>query len=524
MTSENSFFIGSNDDLAVCFNPKMANRHGLIAGATGTGKTVTLQILAENFSKLGIPVFTADVKGDLAGLSQKGMLNNKIQNRIDFLNKLQNNISNYQNQAAPCLLWDLFGKSGHPVRTTISEMGPVLLSRLLDLNDTQEGVLHIAFKYADDNGLLLLDLKDLKEILKWISNNSSEIESEYGNVHSASVGKIQKNLLVLEQAGGNNFFGEPSIKFNHLMQKDFSGRGVISILDATTLLHNSKLYSTFLLWFLSSLFEELDEVGDQPLPKLVFFFDEAHLLFNDTSKALMEKIETVVRLIRSKGVSIFFVTQNPNDIPSSILSQLGNRFIHGLRAYTAQDQKAVNIASDTFRPNPKFSTREAITQLQVGEALVSLLDEKGVPAPVEKILIIPPESRLGSISETERHTILTNSPLNGIYEEVVDRESAFEILRQKVEVNIKSQSNKKTSKRQGFIEASSKSFLRSLFSTLGKALITGLLGVFLHKKTKSKSKSSSVSKISKTVANKVKNNMANQVANKITRGILGSIK
>ena len=501
----------------IFMNPAMANRHGLIAGATGTGKTVTLQNLAEAFSSLGVPVFTADVKGDLAGLSQSGALSNKIQSRIDKIG-----IENFTNRAFPSLFWDLYGKEGHPIRTTISEMGPIMLSRLLDSNDTQEGILHIAFKYADDEGLLLLDLKDLQELLKWLAENASELKMDYGNIAKNSVAAIQRDLLALEQGGGLNFFGEPAIKLKDFIKKDFSGQGVISILDATTLLNDKRIYSTFLLWFLSELFEELDEVGDQELPRLVFFFDEAHLLFSDAPKALIEKIETVVKLIRSKGVGVFFITQNPADIPDPVLGQLGNRFQHALRAYTPADQKGVRAAAKSFRENPEFDTEEVITQLEVGEALVSVLDEKGAPTPVARTLIRPPMSRIGSISEEERKVTLENSPLAGVYDETIDRESASEIIKTKFEEKLKKDAEEKekksSSRRQSFGEAAGKSFIRSISSSIGRFLIGAVMGTILGRSTRSRSSS-----LGKTIGSGIKRSISNQIGTRIARGILGSI-
>lgn len=516
---DDKILVGAKDkETQIFLNPQMANRHGLIAGATGTGKTVTLQILAEAFSKRGVPVFTADVKGDLAGLSKPGKLNNKIQDRIDYIK-----ISDYSNEASPCVFWDLYAQNGHPVRTTISEMGPILLSRLLDLNDTQEGVLHIAFKYADDESMLLLDLKDLQELLRWMSDNRDELEKNYGNVHPSSVAAIQRDLLVLEQSGADKFFGEPAIKLEHLMQKDFSGKGVIGILDATTLLNNRHLYSTFLLWFLSELFENLPEVGDQPLPKLVFFFDEAHLLFDGAPKALIEKIETVVRLIRSKGVGVFFVTQNPADVPDTVLGQLGNRFQHALRAFTPAEQKAVKVAADTFRPNPEFETKKVITELSVGEALISVLDEKGAPTPVERTLICPPASRLGPVTEEERKATISASPLNGVYDKTEDRESAYEILKKKLEDAPKED---KKSKSDGALWGFLKSMIRSFGSAIGRTLVTLVVGFILGKKStaSSRSKSSSIGeKISKSIGSSMKRSISSKIGNKIMRGILGGM-
>ena len=404
---------------------KLANRHGLITGATGTGKTVTLQVLAEGLSDAGVPVFCADVKGDLSGLGAPGEAKDSLEERarsIGFTDE-------YQLRAAPTVFWDLFGKKGHPVRTTVSEMGPLLLSRLLDLNETQEGVLNIVFKVADDEGLLLLDLKDLRSLLVYVAENADAVATSYGNVAKATVGAIQRQLLVLEQQGGENFFGEPGLQISDLMQVTDDGRGAVNVLAADKLMQTPRLYATFLLWLLSELFEEMPEVGDLDKPKLVFFFDEAHLLFDEAPKALVEKVEQVVKLIRSKGVGIYFVTQNPLDIPESVLAQLGNRVQHALRAYTPREQKAVKVAAETFRPNPDFDTFTAITELGQGEALVSLLEGKAVPSIVERTLIRPPSSRLGPLQDEERAALMAASPLRGIYDEAVDRESAFEVLK-----------------------------------------------------------------------------------------------
>ena len=378
----------------------MANRHGLIAGATGTGKTVSLQVLAEHFSAIGVPVFMADVKGDLTGISQPGKPNAKIDERIKLL-KLE-----YTAKACPVTLWDVFGEQGHPVRATVSEMGPVLLARIFNLNDTQTGVLAIAFKIADDNGLLLLDLKDLHALLSWVGENASQFTTTYGNISGASIGAIQRGLLTLEQQGGDKFFGEPALALDDLLQTD-NGRGIINILAADKLFSSPRLYSTFLLWMLSEIFETLPEVGDRDKPKLVFFFDEAHLLFNEAPKELLEKIEQVVRLVRSKGVGVFFVTQNPLDIPDTVLGQLGNRIQHALRAYTPRDQKAVQAAAETFRENPKLKVVDVITELGIGEALVSFLDEKGRPSIVERAWICPPQSQIGPITPEQRQALLS---------------------------------------------------------------------------------------------------------------------
>ncbi len=408
--------------------PKMANRHGLVAGATGTGKTVTLQRMAEGFSRLGVPVFLADVKGDLSGLSRIGSdANAKVAARIEQLGLKVS----FEYSPCPVAFWDVFGEQGHPVRTTISEMGPLLLSRLLELNDTQAGVLQIAFKVADDNGLLLLDLKDLRAMLQHISSIAKELTAEYGNVSAASVGAIQRGLLRLEEQGGDKFFGEPALNLEDFLQVGPKGRGVINILAADRLLQSPQLYSTFLLWMLSELFESLPEVGDVEKPKIVFFFDEAHLLFNDTPKPLLEKIEQVVRLIRSKGVGVYFVTQNPLDVPDTVLAQLGNRVQHALRAFTPRDQKAVAAAAQTFRQNPKLDVEEAITQLGVGEALVSFLDEKGTPTVVERAFVVPPGTLIGPITPEQRKAVIESSTVFGVYEKMIDRESAYEILKGK---------------------------------------------------------------------------------------------
>ena len=404
--------------------PEMANRHGLIAGATGTGKTITLQVLAENFSLLGVPVFMADVKGDLAGLSQPGAPTPKVQERIKQLH-----LDGFTFAGCPVTFWDVFGESGHPVRATISEMGPLLLSRLLMLNETQAGVLNLVFRIADAQGMLLLDLKDLRAMLQFVGENASQFTTEYGNISAASVGAIQRNLLALEQQGAEKFFAEPALNFDDFMQTDAQGRGVINILSADKLMQSPKIYATFLLWLLSELFERLPEVGDLPKPKLVFFFDEAHLLFGDIPPPLLEKIEQVVRLIRSKGVGVYFVSQNPRDIPDNILGQLGNRVQHALRAFTPRDQQAVKSAAETFRANPKLNTASVLTELAVGEALVSFLDEKGQPGIVERAFICPPRSQIGPIKPELRRQLIQASVVFGTYEQVVDRESAYERLK-----------------------------------------------------------------------------------------------
>ena len=406
---------------------RLANRHGLVAGATGTGKTVTLQVLAEGFSRAGVPVFAADIKGDLSGVAVAGQANDALLARAKGLGL------DYEPDRFPVIFWDIFGEQGHPVRATISEMGPLLLARLMDLNDVQEGVLNIAFKVADEQGLLLLDLKDLRAMLVFLAEHADELTTQYGNVSKATIGTIQRQLLVLENQGGDKFFSEPALALTDFMRTDREGRGYINILAADRLMQTPRLYATFLLWLLSELFEELPEAGDLEKPKLVFFFDEAHLLFTDTPKALMEKIEQVVRLIRSKGVGVYFVTQNPLDVPDTVLAQLGNRVQHALRAFTPRDQKAVKAAAETSRQNPKFKTEEAITQLAVGEALISTLEGKGTPSIVERTLIKPPSGRVGPVTPAERAAIIAKSPMKGAYDETIDNESAYEMLQKRIE-------------------------------------------------------------------------------------------
>jgi hypothetical protein len=421
--STNTIFLGKGDG-PIELQARYANRHGLIAGATGSGKTVTLQVLAEGFSRLGVPVFMADVKGDLSGIAQPGTADPKLQQRANEIG-----LANYGSETFPVTFWDVFGQQGHPVRATLSDMGPVLLSRMLQLTDTQEGVLNIAFKVADDQGWLLLDFKDLRAMMSYLADNAATLKTEYGNISGSTVGTIQRNLLVLEQQGAEKFFGEPALQLSDLMRTDAGGRGMINVLAADQLMQFPKLYTTFLLWLLSELFEELPEVGDLEKPRLVFFFDEAHLLFSDAPKALMEKVEQVVRLIRSKGIGIYFISQNPLDIPETILGQLGNRVQHVLRAFTPRDQKAVRTAADTFRPNPKLNTAEVITALGIGEALVSLLDDSGVPTPVQRVKIRPPGSRLGPLTKEERQTLIGKSSVGSYYSQIIDRESAYEKIR-----------------------------------------------------------------------------------------------
>ncbi|MEO8166448.1 MAG: helicase HerA-like domain-containing protein [Betaproteobacteria bacterium] len=408
----------------LCLLPALANRHGLITGATGTGKTVTLQVMAEAFSSIGVPVFMADVKGDLAGLAKAGATNAKLAERIDKLA-----LGSFTFSSSPTTFWDIYGALGHPVRATVSEMGPLLLARLLNLNDTQGGVLNLVFKIADEQGLLLLDLKDLRAMVQHVGDNARQFTTEYGNISAASIGAIQRGLIAIDEQGGDHFFGEPALNIADLMQTDENGRGMINILAADQLINAPKAYATLLLWLLSELFERLPEVGDPEKPKLVFFFDEAHLLFNDAEAALLDKIEQVVRLIRSKGVGVYFVTQNPLDVPDTVLGQLGNRVQHALRAFTPRDQKAVRTAATTLRANPGLDVEKAITDLAVGEALVSLLDEKGRPSMVERAYVLPPHSRIGPISADERTAVMKRSLVAGTYEAAIDRESAYEVLK-----------------------------------------------------------------------------------------------
>jgi DNA helicase HerA-like ATPase len=460
--------------------PKMANRHGLIAGATGTGKTVSLRVLAENFSTIGVPVFMADVKGDLSGLPLPGGENPKVTERVQKLGLKDFNFGGY-----PAVFWDVFGEQGHPVRTTISEMGPLLLSRILNLNEIQSGVLSITFKIADDNGLLLLDLKDLRSMIQFVGDQAEQFKTQYGNISAASVGAIQRNLLTLEEQGGDKLFGEPALNIEDLMQTESKGKGMINILVADKLMHSPRIYATFLLWLLSELFEQLPEVGDPEKPKLVFFFDEAHLLFEDVPKALEDKIEQVVRLIRSKGVGVYFVTQSPLDLPETVLGQLGNRVQHALRAFTPRDQKSVKAAAETFRANPKLNVVKAITELEVGEALVSVLDEKGSPTIVERAFICPPHSRLSPLTPEERNRFIRDSVLYGHYEKMVDRESAYEKLKARAE-QIKVEPQEQVRQRRRTVEPKSqteqllgaavKSAAHAIGSQLGRQIIRGVLG------------------------------------------------
>ena len=417
--------IAQHGDIQTFILPGLANRHGLITGATGTGKTVTLQKIAESFSAIGVPVFMSDVKGDLTGISQTGSVSGKM---ADILK--ERGLPTPTPMACPVTLWDVFGEQGHPVRATISDMGPLLLARMLDLNDTQSGVLNLVFKIADDNGLLLLDLKDLRSMLTFVADNAKQFTTQYGNVSSASVGAIQRGLLTLESQGGDKFFGEPMLNIDDMMQT-VGGKGVVNILSADKLMTSPRLYATFLLWLLSDLYERLPEIGDPEKPKFLFFFDEAHLLFNDAPKALLERIELVVRLVRSKGVGVFFVTQNPIDVPDTVLAQLGNRVQHALRAFTARDQKAVKATAETMRGNPDLNIEQAITELGTGEALISFLDDKGRPGVTQRVFVIPPGSQIGPISDAQRAELIKSSLVAGTYEQAVDRESAYELLAQR---------------------------------------------------------------------------------------------
>jgi len=497
-------FVGKGEK-PVYLLPKYGNRHGLVAGATGTGKTVTLMVLAEGFSRLGVPVFMADVKGDVAGLAIPGVLNEKVQQRAK-----QVGLENPTFEASPVVFLDLYGKLGHPVRTTVSEVGPHLLARILEINDTQAGVLEIVFKLADDRGLLLLDLADLRALLNFVAENRKEISTSYGLVSTQSIAAIQRALLTLEREGGELFFGEPALELNDLMRTDLSGRGIINVLAADQLILKPRLYSSFLLWLLSELFENLPEVGDLEKPKLVFFFDEAHLLFNDAPADLQQRVEQVVRLIRSKGVGVYFCSQFPDDVPNEILGQLGNRFQHALRAYTPRDQKAVRTAAETFVPNPKLDVAKVISQLGVGEALVSTLQENGVPMPVERTLIAPPRSRIGAITLEERNQVRARSPLGAKYDVAVNRESAYEILARTAAAaapptSVSSAPQRApapntepvptgaqasgggvlndflwgTKRRQGMVETMAKQAARTVGSQVGRQILRGVLGGIL---------------------------------------------
>ena len=505
--NQNRPFVAINDEKELAFVPRMANRHGLITGATGTGKTITLQTLAETFSDMGVPVFAADIKGDLSGVAKIGGNKESVIKRVDGY-KLKE--KGFEFKAFPVQFWDVFGEQGHPVQTTISELGPLLLERLLMLNETQGAVLNLIFKIADENDLLLLDLKDLQKMLQYVGDNRAEFITTYGNISTASVGSIQRNLARLEAEGGTQFFGEPALDISHLIKTDHNGKGMINILAADKLMNSPRIYTTFLLWMLSNLYENLPEVGDMEKPKLVFFFDEAHLLFNDMPQILLEKVEQIVRLIRSKGVGVYFITQNPADIPDRILGQLGNRVQHALRAYTPNDQKAVKVAANTFRPNPKFDTETAITELQTGEALVSFLDEKGAPIPVERAFILPPEGQVGPITPEERTRLIQSSLLYGIYEKDIDRISAFEIISEKMKATdlqkqqLEQQKQREIEQRErdkalreeekrrrleakddvfgGLLKTVGRSVGRQVTSQIGRSITRTILGAFFGKK------------------------------------------
>ncbi len=523
---ERGLYIAHCADGALSIEGKMANRHGLIAGATGTGKTVTLQVLAETFCQAGVPCFMADMKGDLSGISQAGRLSGFIEKRLPEFG-----IDNPQFQPCPVRFFDVFGEQGHPMRATISQMGPQLLSRLMQLNETQDGVLNIVFKIADERGLLLLDLKDLRSMLDWVGKHAKEYTTKYGFFTSVTIGSIQRALLQLESQGADKFFGEPSFDIYDLMQCE-GGKGVMNVLAADKLMLQPKLYSTFMLWLMSELYSTLPEVGDMDLPKLVFFFDEAHMLFDGTSKAMLDKIEQVIRLIRSKGVGIYFITQSPSDIPVVILGQLGNRVQHALRAYTPKDQKAVKAAADTFRPNPSFKTDEAIMNLETGEALVSFLDEKGAPAMVQRAKILFPLSQIGAISEAQREEIIRKSRIYGKYDKPVDRESAFEVLMEESEKELAALEEEKQLKEKekeeakeakekskpGFFSKVAKAVLTAITSTLAAVLGTIVSDKISGKKTKSRT----------TAGQKVVKNATNAatrtITKELTRDILGNLK
>jgi DNA helicase HerA-like ATPase len=492
--------VAKNDKTESFLLPALANRHGLITGATGTGKTVTLQTLAENFSKIGVPVFMADIKGDLTGISQTG----KIAGKLEAVIK-ERKLPMPEPYAAPVTLWDVFGEQGHPVRATISDLGPLLLGRMLALNETQAGVLNLVFKIADDNGLLLLDLKDLRAMLQYVGDNAGDFRTQYGNISAASIGIIQRGLLQIESQGADKFFGEPMLNIQDFIQADEKGHGVVNVLAADKLLNSPRLYATFLLWMLSELFEQLPEIGDPDKPKLVFFFDEAHLLFDEAPKVLVDRIELVVRLVRSKGVGVYFVTQNPLDIPDSVLAQLGNRVQHALRAYTPRDQKAVKATAETMRQKPGLDIATAITELAVGEALISLLDEKGRPSVTERVYVIPPGSQIGPITPEQRKALMANSIVAGVYEKTVDRESAFEKLKGRAQAEPAPTSSGGTGPtatasgssmggvhdilfgttgprgghHEGLAEAAARSAVRSIGSAVGREIIRGVLGSLL---------------------------------------------
>ena len=522
---ERGLYIAHCANGALSITGKMANRHGLIAGATGTGKTVTLQVMAETFCQAGVPCFMADMKGDLSGISQVGKLSGFIEKRMPEFG-----IENPEFQSCPVRFFDVFGEQGHPMRATISQMGPQLLSRLMQLNETQDGVLNIVFRIADERGLLLIDLKDLRAMLDWVSQHAKEYTTKYGNISTATVGAIQRALLQLENQGADKFFGEPAFDIYDLMQTE-GGKGVMNVLAADKLMMQPKLYSTFLLWLLSELYSTLPEVGDLPLPKLVFFFDEAHMLFDGTSKALLDKIEQVIRLIRSKGVGIYFITQSPTDIPENILGQLGNRVQHALRAYTPKDQKAVKTAADTFRPNPAFKTDETIMNLETGEALVSFLDEKGAPSIVERAKILFPLSQIGAVTEGQRLDIIKQSRVYGKYDTPIDRESAFEVLmadaekqlaereQQEAEIAVPKPTGgaKEEKKKPGMMSKVLKAVLTAVTSTLATILGTYVSDKVTGKNTKSKT--STTGRVAKNATSAA----TRTITKELTRDILGNL-
>ena len=518
LDNERGLYIAHCANGALSITGKMANRHGLIAGATGTGKTVTLQVMAETFCQAGVPCFMADMKGDLSGISQVGKMSGFIEKRLPEFG-----IENPQFQSCPVRFYDVFGEQGHPMRATISQMGPMLLSRLLQLNETQDGVLNIVFRIADDRGLLLIDLKDLRSMLDWVSKHAKEYTTKYGNISVQTIGAIQRALLQLEAQGADKFFGEPSFDIYDLLQTE-GGKGVMSVLAADKLMMQPKLYSTFLLWLLSELYSTLPEVGDLPLPKLVFFFDEAHMLFTDTSKALLDKIEQVIRLVRSKGVGIYFITQSPTDIPEVILGQLGNRVQHALRAYTPKDQKAVKTAADTFRANPEFKTDEAIMNLETGEALVSFLDEKGAPNIVERAKVLFPLSQIGAVTEGQRMDIIKQSRVYGKYDTPIDRESAFEVLMAEAEQQMaeneaaaQEEEKAKGKKKSGMMSKVWKAVLTAITSTFATILGTYVSDKVTGKRTKSKT--SATGRVVKNATSAA----TRSITKELTRDILGNL-
>ena len=520
---ERGLYIAHCANGALSITGKMANRHGLIAGATGTGKTVTLQVMAETFCQAGVPCFMADMKGDLSGISQVGKMSGFIEKRLPEFE-----IADPQFQACPVRFYDVFGEQGHPMRATISQMGPQLLSRLMQLNETQDGVLNIVFRIADERGLLLIDLKDLRSMLDWVSKHAKEYTTKYGNISVQTVGAIQRALLQLEAQGADKFFGEPSFDIYDLMQTE-GGKGVMSVLAADKLMMQPKLYSTFLLWLLSELYSTLPEVGDMELPKLVFFFDEAHMLFNDTSKALLDKIEQVIRLIRSKGVGIYFITQSPTDIPENILGQLGNRVQHALRAYTPKDQKAVKTAADTFRANPGFKTDEAIMNLETGEALVSFLDPKGAPTVVERAKILFPLSQIGAVTEGQRLDIIKQSRIYGKYDNPIDRESAFEVLMAEAEQQMQAAEEEAAAKEEEKAAAKTGKEKPGIMSKVMKAIITAvtstlaaILGTYVSNKVTGKQTNSKTSSTGRVVKNAT-SAATRTITKELTRDILGNL-